>query len=1012
VRIAAILALALSAAILGASPAAGQVMMAPEFDGSYSVHDLGTPPDVPTPFGGLTLKAGTTDRLLIGGAANDAAGALYEVGVVRDGSGHILGFSGPVTRFADAAFNDGGVTYGPDGVLFLARWPQNELGQTKPESAVTDKIIDMSVFDVAGSLASLQFVPAGQPGAGSLKLASYSGGEWYDAAVKPDGTGTFDLTAVTPVPGSTLPGGPEGFVYVAPGSPKFVGPSLLVAEYDAGQVTAYDVDAEGDPIVTTGRPFVTGIEGAEGSFLDPLTGDFLFSTFGGFDRVIVVRGFARAATLSVTTEVVNDDGGTLSPEDIDVHVRTDGEEVAGSPQPGSPVGSIYTLTADVEHAVEAEAVPRYTLTYSRDCAPDGRVTPVEGVQKTCVVTADDRERTAGLKVITEVKGGVLRSEDFTVHVTERGADVLGSPQPGDEGGRDFLLYSGTYTVSEEAARGYETTIGGDCSANGIVSLEDGDFKTCTIANVAVPLGDGLVIEGYGPNRTDGDWGMAESLLTETRGHLQDPANFGPEGIVGRAVVIGPGIAVANERTLAGVDVFFTGWVPTGSYTGEEKAALRDFVVDGGTLIATTDDSGHTMVDLFGLVQGDGEGDPTPNTISDTKHPIANGPFGAVTVFNQYQFSGHYSALGQFAREIGRNDQGTSLAVIERGVLGTGSGAAIFVADVDVFSNWGAAFNATLIKNVFAFAAGEGAQPSLTIGDVIAAEGSSGGAALTFTVTLSAASSRTVTVRYATADGSATSPSDYVAATGILEFLPGETSKPISVTVNGDTSVEPDERFTVNLSGASGARRADSQGVGTIANDDVAAQGSGPAQQPAQARSQELPPPEAGVEVNALPKSGTVRVKVRGSSRFVELEEGQQIPVGTVVDTTKGRVTIVAAGNQSADFYDGIFRLSQTNGAKPLTTLTLVEALSCPKGGKAIAAAKKKKRRLWGDGSGKFQTKGTHSAATVVGTKWLVEDRCGSTLTKVTRGKVSVRDFVKKKTVTVRAGKQYVARAKR
>ena len=180
----------------------------------------------------------------------------------------------------------------------------------------------------------------------------------------------------------------------------------------------------------------------------------------------------------------------------------------------------------------------------------------------------------------------------------------------------------------------------------------------------------------------------------------------------------------------------------------------------------------------------------------------------------------------------------------------------------------------------------------------------------------------------------------------------------------------------------------------------------------QAAGQELPPPEAGEEVNALPVSGTVKVKLRGTNQFVELEEGQQIPVGTVVDTTKGRVTIVAAGGQPADFYDGIFRLSQTKGAKPLTTLTLVETLSCPKAGKAIAAAKKKKRRLWGDGSGKFQTEGTHSAATVVGTKWLVEDRCASTLTKVTRGKVRVRDFVKRKNVTVRAGKQYVARAKR
>jgi CSLREA domain-containing protein len=189
-------------------------------------------------------------------------------------------------------------------------------------------------------------------------------------------------------------------------------------------------------------------------------------------------------------------------------------------------------------------------------------------------------------------------------------------------------------------------------------------------------------------------------------------------------------------------------------------------------------------------------------------------------------------------------------------------------------------------------------------------------------------------------------------------------------------------------------------------------GGGNTIQPPPEDGEELPPPDAGKEVNALPKSGTVRVKVAGTNRFVELEEGQQIPVGSVIDTTKGRVTIVAAGGQAADFYDGIFRITQGKGARPLTTLTLVEALSCPKAGKAVAAAKKKKRRLWGDGNGKFRTKGKHSAATVVGTKWLVEDRCSSTLTRVVRGRVSVRDFVKKKTVIVRAGKKYVARAKK
>ena len=70
------------------------------------------------------------------------------------------------------------------------------------------------------------------------------------------------------------------------------------------------------------------------------------------------------------------------------------------------------------------------------------------------------------------------------------------------------------------------------------------------------------------------------------------------------------------------------------------------------------------------------------------------------------------------------------------------------------------------------------------------------------------------------------------------------------------------------------------------------------------------------------------------------------------------------------------------------------------------------RRLWGDGKGRFQTNGKYSAATVVGTKWLVEDRCKSTLTRVARGKVKVRNFVKRKTVIVRAGTRYTARAKR
>ena len=175
----------------------------------------------------------------------------------------------------------------------------------------------------------------------------------------------------------------------------------------------------------------------------------------------------------------------------------------------------------------------------------------------------------------------------------------------------------------------------------------------------------------------------------------------------------------------------------------------------------------------------------------------------------------------------------------------------------------------------------------------------------------------------------------------------------------------------------------------------------------------LPPPVVGKKVNVLPASGTVKVRRPGSSAFTTLRAGQQLPVGTTVDVTKGRVTLVAAANKAGGtmqggFYDGTFKFTQTKGAKPLTSLRLTDKLSCGSG-KANAAAKKRKRRLWGDGKGRFRTTGSYSSATVRGTKWLVEDTCTSTTTRVTRGSVTVRDFERGKTVVVKAGKKYVAR---
>ncbi len=174
-----------------------------------------------------------------------------------------------------------------------------------------------------------------------------------------------------------------------------------------------------------------------------------------------------------------------------------------------------------------------------------------------------------------------------------------------------------------------------------------------------------------------------------------------------------------------------------------------------------------------------------------------------------------------------------------------------------------------------------------------------------------------------------------------------------------------------------------------------------------------PTPQFNQTVVVEPAGGTVEVCPKGGKCFT-LTAGQPIPMGSTVNTKKGAVELTSisapgAPPQKAVFSEGIFRISQRGD---ITELKLTEPLApCSK--RARAAAKKpKSRKLWGKGSGKFRTVGNYSAATVRGTRWLTQDSCSGTLTRVTEGVVSVRDNVKKKTVLVRPGKPYTAKPRR
>jgi hypothetical protein len=131
-----------------------------------------------------------------------------------------------------------------------------------------------------------------------------------------------------------------------------------------------------------------------------------------------------------------------------------------------------------------------------------------------------------------------------------------------------------------------------------------------------------------------------------------------------------------------------------------------------------------------------------------------------------------------------------------------------------------------------------------------------------------------------------------------------------------------------------------------------------------------------------------------------------VPVGTVVDTTGGRAAVTAAvtkGTRRAVARGGVFRLAQKPSG--LTTLTLT-------GGKPKRCGRRTKpiRKLELAGAATFQVAGRRSRATGgAASTWTTEDRCAGTRTRVTKGRVTVLDTARHRTVKLGKGKSYLAR---
>lgn len=280
------------------TPAGPEVALAPEFAADYTVWALGTVPGVPNPLGGIVVQHDDPGTLLVAGGSESPDGAIYAIHVRRDDCGHILGFDGEATRVAETPYVDANLVYGPDALLLFTEWPQYALSQLASGDAAPTQRTDLRTLGLPSvddqGPGGVGFVPAALAAAGELRLVTWPAGRWVHVGATVAG-GLLAIESLTET--ATLPNNPGGFAYVPAGSPGFPSQSLIVAEWvqnDAtrDRVAVYETDAQGDPLVDTRREFFAKFPRPWGAYFEPVTGDYLFLTWGaGDDRVYLVRGF-------------------------------------------------------------------------------------------------------------------------------------------------------------------------------------------------------------------------------------------------------------------------------------------------------------------------------------------------------------------------------------------------------------------------------------------------------------------------------------------------------------------------------------------------------------------------------------------------------------------------------------------------------------------------------------------------------------------------------------------------
>ena len=594
----------------------------------------------------------------------------------------------------------------------------------------------------------------------------------------------------------------------------------------SGTGTGTITDDDGAPTVSINSPSVT--EGDSGSV--NLT--FTVSLDAESGKQVTVRyADATTGTAAAGTDYTAIAGGTLTFA-AGTTSRTFDVSVTGDVLDESNETILVSLSAATNAAVSTAAG-----------TGTGTITDDDGAPGSITLTVDDAAVGEGdgatpITVTATVDGSTRFAESQTVRVSVAGSGMANAVDFGAVSAFDIEIAAGaasgsasfTLTPTDDAVDETDETItvsgasGSLTVKSATISLTDDDGAP---SSITLTVDDNSVGEGDG-------------ATTITVKATVDGTTRFSEATTVRVSVAGSGTATAVD--FAAVSAFDIG-IGAGAASGTETFTLTptdDAVDETDETITVSGASGSLTVKSATISLTDDDGAPSSITLTVDDNSVGEGD-GATPITVKATVDGTTRFVDAKTVRVSVAGSGMATAVDFAAVSafdieiagGAASGSESFTltptddaADEtdETITVSGASGSLTVNSATISLTDDDGA-PTLSINDPSVNEGDSGSASLTFTVTLSAASAKAVTVGYSDAGtGDATSGTDYAALTaGTLTFAAGDTSETITVSVTGDTTDEANETVEVRLGSASNATvsATSGTGTGTITDDDGA-----------------------------------------------------------------------------------------------------------------------------------------------------------------------------------------------